>query len=100
MSTARTTNQGSDAYVYDRNIVLQKLYEDDEVIVVVAPNEEQLREILLRLLNEKPMTVRELHSILSGLASEDKIRHALNELMEEGLVYSDEDGRYFVTQLS
>ncbi len=96
MSEARGTNVNTDAYVYDRNIVLQKLYEDDEVIVVVAPNEEQLRDILLRLLNEKPMTVRELHAILSGLASEDKIRHALNELAEKGLVYSDDDGRYFV----
>lgn len=83
-------------YVYNENIVLQKLYEDDELIVVVAPNEDQLRDIIIKLLREKPLTVKELHSILSGLASEDKIRHALSQLMEEGLVYSDKEGRYFL----
>jgi predicted transcriptional regulator len=82
-------------YVYNKHIVLPKLYEDDEVIVVVAPNEVQLRDIILRLLREKPMTIKELHSILSGLASEDKIRYALNELMEEGVVVSDDEGRYY-----
>lgn len=83
-------------YVYNENIVLQKLYKDDELIVVVAPNEDQLRDIIIKLLREKPLTVKELHSILSGLASEDKIRHALSQLMEEGLVYSDKEGRYFL----
>ncbi len=90
------TGGGSDdVYVYNKDIVLKKLYEDDEVVVVVAPNEDQLREIILRLLRERPMTVRELHEILSGLASEDKIRYALNKLVEEGVVESDEEGRYF-----
>jgi len=88
---------GEDAYVYDRDadIVLSKIYEDDEVIVIIAPNEPQLKNIIVNLLRKQPMTIKELHEILSGLASEDKIRHALNELMEEGLVYNDEDGRYF-----
>ncbi len=84
-----------DTYVYNKYIVLQKLYEDDELVVVVAPNEDQLRGIILNLLRERPMTVKELHELLSGLASEDKIRYALNELMEQGIVYSDEEGRYF-----
>jgi len=88
--------QREGVYVYNENIVLQKLYEDDELIVVVAPNEDQLRDIIIKLLREKPLTVKELHSILSGLASEDKIRHALSQLMEEGLVYSDKEGRYFL----
>jgi len=84
-----------DVYVYDKNIVLKKLYEDDDVVVVVAPNEDQLREIILNLLAERPMTVRELHEKLSGLASEDKIRYALNKLMEEGMVEGDNEGRYY-----
>ncbi|ABM81058.1 helix-turn-helix domain-containing protein [Hyperthermus butylicus] len=89
------SNDKNNVYVYSKDIILHKLYEDDEVVVVVAPNEDQLREIILRLLREKPMTVRELHSILSGLASEDKIRYALNKLVEEGIVGSDEEGRYY-----
>jgi len=84
-----------ETYVYNKDIVLHKLYEDEEVVVVVAPNEDQLRDIILRLLRERPMTVRELHSILSGLASEDKIRYALNKLVEEGIVESDEEGKYY-----
>ncbi|WP_083494532.1 helix-turn-helix domain-containing protein [Pyrodictium occultum] len=89
------SSSGRETYVYNKDIVLHKLYEDDEVVVVVAPNEDQLRDIILRLLRERPMTVRELHSILSGLASEDKIRYALNRLAEEGIVESDEEGRYY-----
>ncbi|AEM37896.1 hypothetical protein Pyrfu_0024 [Pyrolobus fumarii 1A] len=87
---------GKDVVVYNKNIVLEKLYEDDELVVVVAPNEDQLRDILIRLLNEGPKTVKELHSMLSGLASEDKIRRALAELVEEGIVVSDNDGRYYI----
>jgi len=90
------SGQRERVYVYNENIILQKLYEDDELIVVVAPNEDQLRDIIIKLLREKPLTVKELHSTLSGLASEDKIRHALSQLMEEGLVYSDKEGRYFL----
>ncbi len=73
---------------------LRKVYEDPEVVVVTAPNEDQLKEIILNLLREKPMTVKELHSILAGIASEDKIRKSLVRLAEKGLVSVDEDGRY------
>ena len=86
---------GDDVFVYNKDIVLKKLYEDDEVVVLVAPIEYQLREIILNLLREQPRTVRELHEILSGLASEDKIRYALNKLIEEGLVEGDDEGRYY-----
>ncbi len=97
MSSAqrRDAQSSNDVYVYNKHIILPKLYEDDEVIVVVAPNENQLKDIILRLLREKPMTIKELHTILSGLASEDKIRYALNELMEQGMVVSDDEGRYY-----
>ena len=95
MSMENKNKSGEDLFVYNKDIILKKLYEDDEVVVVVAPNEDQLREIILRLLQERPMTVRELHEILSGLASEDKIRYALNKLMEEGVVEGDEEGRYY-----
>jgi len=88
------SNTESSVYIFDEKITLSKIYEDEEVVVVVAPNEDQLKSIILNLISEKPMTVREIHSILSGLASEDKIRYALNKLAEEGKVSSDEEGRY------
>ena len=77
---------------------LSVIYEDPEVIVYTAPNEDELKSILLSLLNKNErMNIRELHSILSGLASEDKIRHALNELIEEGKVLVDSQGYYYIT---
>jgi hypothetical protein len=67
---------------------LKVVYSDKDVIVMTAPNEDELKQILLDLLNEKPMNLKELHSMLSGIASEDKIRRALADLVEkEKLTY-------------
>ena len=73
---------------------LKVLYSDKEVVVMTAPNEEELKQILLDLLKEKPMNLKELHSYLSGIASEDKIRKALSDLAEKNMVTMLEDGRY------
>jgi len=82
-----------------KKINLRVLYEDPDVVVVTAPNEEELRQILLDLLRESPMNLKELHSVLSGLASEDKIRKALSTLMNQGLIRMQPDGRYKVLGL-
>ncbi len=75
---------------------LSVVYEDGEIVVYTAPTEEELKRILLDLLNKhNKMTIRDLHKFLSGLASEDKIRYALNKLMKENLVVVDKDGYYF-----
>jgi len=97
---ARTGNgfSGSGPDVVER-LGLKVVYEDPEILVVTAPNEYELREIILDLLREKPMSVKEIHSILSGIASEDKIRRALMKLSEAGKVIADEDGRYRVLGL-
>ncbi|MCI2414923.1 MAG: hypothetical protein MPF33_06735 [Candidatus Aramenus sp.] len=73
---------------------LKVVYSDKDVVVMTAPNEEELKQILLDLLSEKPMNLKELHSKLSGIASEDKIRRALASLSEKGQVTLLEDGRY------
>ncbi|MFP3233216.1 MAG: hypothetical protein RXR08_05885 [Sulfolobaceae archaeon] len=73
---------------------LRVLYSDKEVVVMTAPNEEELKEILLDLLSQKPMNLKELHSALSGIASEDKIRKALSDLAEKNLITLSEDGKY------
>ncbi len=82
-----------------RRLGLQVVYEDSEVVVVRAPTEDQLVNILTDLLRDKPMSVKELHSYLSGLASEDKIRRALTRLVNEGRVYVLEDGRFTIVGL-
>ncbi|MEM0362604.1 MAG: hypothetical protein QXH75_02170 [Sulfolobaceae archaeon] len=73
---------------------LKVVYSDKDVIVMTAPNEDELKQILLDLLNEKPMNLKELHSMLSGIASEDKIRRALADLVENGKINLLEDGKY------
>lgn len=79
-----------------KKLKLKVVYEDPDVVVVTAPNEDELVRILLDLLKDKPMNVKELHAILSGLASEDKIRRALIKLVNDGIVYMQPDGRFTV----
>ncbi|MEM0453302.1 MAG: hypothetical protein QXO98_01395 [Sulfolobales archaeon] len=79
-----------------KKLKLKVVYEDTDVLVVTAPNEDELVKILLDLLKDKPMSVKELHAILSGLASEDKIRRALIRLVNDGTVYMQPDGRFIV----
>ncbi len=82
-----------------KRLGLEVVYEDSEVVVVRAPTEDQLINIITDLLKDRPMSVKELHSILSGLASEDKIRKALIKLVNVGRVYVLEDGRFTIVGL-
>ncbi len=79
---------------FTNKIRLRRLYEDDEIVLMTAPNEDELRDIILELLRERPMNLREIHTILSGLASEDKIRKALNTLLNNRAIAMNSDGRY------
>jgi len=88
-----STREAENEEVVER-LGLKVVYEDPEILVVTAPNEDELRNIILNLLREKPMSVKEIHSILAGIASEDKIRRSLMRLAEEGVVTMDEEGRY------
>jgi hypothetical protein len=82
-----------------KKLGLKVVYEDSDVVVVRAPTEDQLVSILANLLRDRPMSVKELHSFLSGLASEDKIRRALTKLVNEGRAYVLEDGRFTIVGL-
>ncbi len=72
------------------------VYEDQEVLVIRAPTEDELVEIIVKLLSRKPMNIKEIHQYLPGIASEDKIRKTLIRLINEGKVYVLEDGRFIV----
>ena len=79
---------------------LTVIYEDDDIVVYTAPNEDELKNILLDLLGKyQKMSIRDLHRHLSGLASEDKIRYALNELMKENKVVVDRQGYFYPAEL-
>ncbi|MCI4462329.1 MAG: ArsR family transcriptional regulator [Thermogladius sp.] len=77
-----------------RKVRLRILHEDDDVVLMTAPNEEQLVNIIYELLQEKPLNLKEVHLVLSGIASEDKIRRAVSNLVENGLIITGPDGRY------
>jgi len=78
----------------DKNLKLKVLYEDTEIVVAMAPNESELRNIVLDMLKSEPKTIKDIHSKLAGIASEDKIRRCLMRLVSEGIVVVDEEGRY------
>ncbi|MEM0355908.1 MAG: ArsR family transcriptional regulator [Desulfurococcaceae archaeon] len=78
---------------------LKILHEDKDVVLMSAPNEDELKEIIRELISEKPMNLREIHIILSGIASEDKIRKALTSLTENGLAIMTKEGRYSAAKL-
>ena len=74
---------------------LKTVYVDSDVEVVLAPNEKELEEIILLILKEKRIaTVKEIHSYLEAIASEEKIRKILHKLVVEGTVKQYHDGRY------
>ncbi|QOR95108.1 ArsR family transcriptional regulator [Thermosphaera chiliense] len=80
-----------------RRVRLKILHEDDDIVLMTAPNEDQLASIIKELISIKPLNLREIHAILSGIASEDKIRRALNNLLESGEAYINSEGRYLST---
>ncbi|MCE4599304.1 MAG: ArsR family transcriptional regulator [Desulfurococcales archaeon] len=78
---------------------LSVIYEDPDIVVYTAPNEDELKDILINLLSKnKRMTIRELHEYLSGLASEDKIRLALNDLVRKNVVVVDRHGYFYLAE--
>jgi len=83
-----------------RRIRLRIIHEDNDIVLTSAPNDDQLVEIIKDLLSYKPMNLKEIHYILSGIASEDKIRKALNTLILRGEVHINGDnGKYILASL-
>lgn len=82
-----------------KKVRLKILHEDNDVVLMTAPNEDELKEIIRELISEKPMNLREIHAILSGIASEDKIRRALSSLTENGLAVMTKEGRYSAARI-
>ncbi|MEM1526881.1 MAG: ArsR family transcriptional regulator [Ignisphaera sp.] len=87
-------NESQNLLELDKDLKLKVLYEDPEVIVTMAPNESELKDIVLDMLKSEPKTIKDIHSKLAGIASEDKIRRCLTKLVNEGIVVVDEEGRY------
>ncbi len=82
-----------------RRVRLKVIHEDGDVMLFTAPNEEELASIVKELLSYKSMSLKEIHMILSGIASEDKIRKALNTLLERGEIYIGSNGKYIAVNI-
>lgn len=78
------------------SVRLEKLYEDEDVIVMKAPSDQELEELVLDIIKRrgKPVSWKELREIFSGLAGEDRLRKALANLIERGLLTELPDGNF------
>ncbi|MET1102126.1 MAG: hypothetical protein ABWW69_06615 [Pyrodictiaceae archaeon] len=78
------------------SVELSVVYEDDELVVMKAPHEDELVELVYKFIRQKgrPVTWRELRKAFSGIAGEDRLRRALQRLRREGYVVELRGGRY------
>ena len=79
---------------------LDKIYEDDEVVVLAAPDDSELERLIVEILSKQPMKFKELKEVFSATAGEDRLRKALQRLAEKGLVHELEDGTYVVSKVT
>ena len=72
------------------------IYEDEEVMVMKAPSDEELEEIVLSIIESKgrPLTWKELRKELSGFVGEDRLRKTLLKLIDKDLVVEMIDGTF------
>ncbi len=75
---------------------LKVLYEDEEIVVMKAPHDEELVQLVYEFIASKrrPVTWKELREAFSGIAGEDRLRKALHTLREKGLIVELRGGRY------
>ena len=75
---------------------LSMLYEDNDIVVMLAPHEDELEKIITEILKKekKPLTVKEIHKYLEAIASEEKIRRTLYKLSSKNIVKHYKDGKY------
>ncbi len=86
----KTTGRGSEKRK------LEVVYEDDDVLVIRAPDDEELERMVIDIIKRKgrPVTWRELRKELSGLAGEDRLRKVLVRLIERDVVIEMIDGTF------
>ncbi len=75
---------------------LSVLYEDEEIVVMKAPHDDELVQLVYEFIVEKgrPVTWKELREAFSGIAGEDRLRKALHVLREKGMIVELRGGRY------
>jgi len=72
------------------------IYEDEDIVVMRAPDDEELIELVKKKIaeNGKPVSWKELRAYFSGLAGEDRLRKVLIKLIENDEVIEMPDGTF------
>ncbi|MEM0297607.1 MAG: hypothetical protein QXU35_07580 [Zestosphaera sp.] len=72
------------------------IYEDEEILVMRAPSDEELEEMIVTIIGSKgrPLAWKELRKELSGLVGEDRLRKALLKLIDRDIVVEMIDGTF------
>jgi len=75
---------------------LKVVYEDEDVVVMRAPDDSELEKLVIKIIKKKgrPVTWGELRKELSGLAGEDRLRKVLVSLIEVDEVVEMIDGTF------
>ncbi|MET1160556.1 MAG: hypothetical protein ABWW65_06295 [Thermoprotei archaeon] len=70
------------------------IYEDQEIVVALAPRDEELPDLVLETIKEKgyPLFFDEIVKEFSGIAGEDRLRKAVNHLLALGKLKEYPDG--------
>ncbi|HIQ24031.1 MAG TPA: hypothetical protein EYH50_03185 [Pyrodictium delaneyi] len=78
------------------SLELKVLYEDEELVVMKAPTDEELVDLVYNFIRSKgrPVTWKELRDSFSGIAGEDRLRKALSKLRMRGDIVELRGGRY------
>ena len=75
---------------------LKVVYEDEDVVVMRAPDDSELEKLVIKIIKKKgrPVTWGELRKELSGLAGEDRLRKVLVSLIERDELIEMIDGTF------
>jgi hypothetical protein len=77
---------------------LRVIYDDGVLLVSPSLGDAELECVLLEILSFKPLSVIDIQVVFSGLASGERIRRVLDDLVRRGLVRV-ENGVYCVSSL-
>ncbi len=75
---------------------LKVVYEDEDLVVIRAPDDMELEKIVISIIRSKgrPVTWHELRKELSGIAGEDRLRKVLVKLIERDEIVEMIDGSF------
>ena len=75
---------------------LKVVYEDEDLVVIRAPDDMELEKMVISIIRSKgrPVTWHELRKELSGIAGEDRLRKVLVKLIERDEIVEMIDGTF------